>query len=57
MPMRSVHAAFFTLALTFVSCAGLAPAGAQQPAAPAEPTWGTAQITNFLLNAKIFRKM
>jgi hypothetical protein len=55
MPMRSLRAAFLALTLTFTACAARVPAAVQQPAAPAEPSWGTNQIHDFLLNAKILR--
>jgi hypothetical protein len=55
MPTRPLRAAFLALALTLVAGAALTPAAAQQPPAPAEPSWGTNQITDFLKNAKILR--
>ncbi|MBI3401847.1 MAG: hypothetical protein HY048_10545 [Acidobacteria bacterium] len=59
MPTRSLRAAFMTLALVLAACVvspALAPVEARQkpaPAAPNEPQWGTIQIHDFLLNAKI----
>ena len=53
MPTRSLRAAFVALVLAVAAFPTLALTGVRHKAAPAEPAWGTSQITDFLLNAKI----
>lgn len=53
MPTRSLRAAFLVLAMAFVACAALPLTSVRAAVALDEPAWGTDQIREFLLNAKI----
>src|SRR5258706_2485243 len=53
MLTRSLRAVLVPLVLAAAAFSALALTDVQQKPAPAEPTWGTDQIREFLLNAKI----